>query len=275
MIKVDYQPGTHGVFLTYVSNVYIMQMPPVSGSIFTPGGIAHGVSNYPDYINNRIITEKARCDNYHTFGPDEQVIRITVRDFKDETFFKLMTNCIIRVDDRGLDGYIAHSKIPADLMQTRQQHRQFWYSKITSIRLMPEPTLFYNSDMFMHVDDKKLFEFSFESFFSMSDFFKELDRLSHFLNVKFTPTTELAQLWREFDARNHGSVSYNKCCKILESVLLGEDHNIDCTILEEAWLNYNLSKIFRVYDGLVFDCEQYPTNTLQIHQWIEQVKHHT
>jgi hypothetical protein len=270
MIKVDYQPGTHGVFLTYVSNVYIMQMPPIVESIFTPGGIAHGVGYYPDYIKNRIITERPRRDCWE-FDHTDQIIRIVVRDFSDETFFKLITNCVVRVDDRGIEGYL--SNVAPDLRQTRQQHRQLWYAKIADNRAQPEPTEFYNSNMFAHTNEKNLFEFPFESFFSMSAFFKDLDRLSHFLNFKFAPDIELAQLWQEFDSKNHGQNSHAKCDMILENILLGKDCNIDCTVLEEAWLNYNLSKIFRVYDGLVFDCEQYPTNTKQIHQWIEKIKH--
>ena len=36
MIKIDFHGGTHGHFLEYVANVYIMQTTPSQASIFKP-----------------------------------------------------------------------------------------------------------------------------------------------------------------------------------------------------------------------------------------------
>ena len=266
-VTIDYIPGTFGVFLCYVVNVYIMGVKPVNGSIFTANGIAHGVGYHQDYVKNRIVkSAPQRGQAYEDLLDSDQIVRIVARNIDDEWAFKLMTNFVIRVDDRGFDGYM--QQVDFLNQQSRQSLRQFWYEKIVHNLELHEPLDFYDSRCFRPVVEKNLFEFSYRSFFSMTEFFKELYRLSCFLGFEFSPSTELAALWKEFNSKNHAVLSHDKCREILENILLGQDFPIDCTIMEEAWLNYNLSKIYQIYTGPVFDCDTYATNTKEIYDWI-------
>ena len=54
MIKIDFHAGTHGHFLEYVSNVYIMQTSPNQHNIFRPPTYsAHNLDT--QYLHNRQI----------------------------------------------------------------------------------------------------------------------------------------------------------------------------------------------------------------------------
>jgi hypothetical protein len=40
-------------------------------------------------------------------------------------------------------------------------------------------------------------------------------------------------------------------------------------VLEEAWINYNLSQICKLYTGPLFEQTQYPTNTQHMYEIIQ------
>ncbi len=69
---------------------------------------------------------------------------------------------------------------------------------------------------------------------------------------------------------NQGWQSYTKCNNILVDVFAGRTSPIQCTALEEAWLNFNLSKICRLYDGPLFDQAQYPADTGSIYNIVQE-----
>ena len=74
MIKIDFVAGTHGNFLEYVANVYIMQTLPSNTSIFTDVGASHRAD--AAYIHNKIIKSgHFSCDNL-PFDDTDKVIRI-------------------------------------------------------------------------------------------------------------------------------------------------------------------------------------------------------
>ena len=119
-----------------------------------------------------------------------------------------------------------------------------------------------------------VFEFPFESFFSFKDFCIALNNLANFLEQTFFPDQSLWDLWSEFIRYNQGWQSYIKCNSIIDKCFSNQHQSIDCTSIEQGWINYNLSIMCRLYQGPMFDDMVYPTNTCIIHQIIEQHLRH-
>ena len=90
MIKIDFHGSTHGHFLEYVANVYIMQTAPSETSIFKPPTyLAHAPDQ--NYLKNRLIS----CGHYSNpiyqsrlkINDEDQVIRIIIDTNNDNMFF--------------------------------------------------------------------------------------------------------------------------------------------------------------------------------------------
>lgn len=260
MIKIDYFAGMHGSFLEYVVNIFIMRTVPSEADILTGLGTAHNTSD--NYHENKVVYSHPYSIWNREFNSSDRVIRISADYNNDDLFFTILTNAVIRVDDRGFDGYI--SNIRSNIVNSRAQHRNFWYDRLANRSSYRDMDFFYNPNIFQPVPND-VFEFSYESFQSLPYFFKEMSRLAFWLDQTFYPCEELCSLWRRWIDKNQGVISSNKCSKILESIFSNNDSNIDCTVLEEAWLNFNLSKISRTYEGEMFSNDQYPSNTQYIH----------
>lgn len=259
MIKIDFHGSTHGHFLEYVSNVYIMQTDPGAGELFNSLGAAHAVDDV--YFKNRQIV----CGHYSSDNLiveiTDQVIRITLDSTDDRQFFIALTNLIYRAGDVGFEKQML--SIPDSIRQDSIVYRNNWYSKFNERHSYSD---FYNkfNEIFQPV-----FEFPFESFYSFPEFCKKLNEMAVFLNQTFFPDKSLFELWEKFIKMNQGFQSYNKCNTILENIFANRDMAIGCTVIEQGWINYNLSKMCRMYNGSMFEQPQFPTNTQEIYQEIE------
>lgn len=175
-------------------------------------------------------------------------------------FFIALTNLIYKAGDIGFDNQML--SIPESVKNNPVDVRNNWYSKFNEREMYAD---FYADFVLL---DQPIFEFTFNSFFSFEKFCIELNRLAVFLNQTFFPDESLYKLWAEFMTYNQGWQSYVKCNHILEDVFANKSTNIDCTIIEQGWLNYKLSNICRIYNGLLFEDLVYPTNTQIIHNTI-------
>lgn len=260
MIKIDFHGSTHGHFLEYISNVYIMQTDPGQSVLFNSLGASHAVDNI--YLRNRQI----KCGHYSSHGIQfkntDQVIRITIDTSDDQQFFIALTNLMYRAGDVGFEKQML--SIPDIIRKDPIAIRNNWYSKFNE---RDSYSNFYNK--FTDVT-QPLFEFSFGAFYSFPEFCKQLDKLAAFLNQTFFPDQSLFKLWKKFIDMNQGAQSYNKCNTILENIFANHDMAIDCTIIEQGWINYNLSKMCRIYNGSMFEHDQYPINTQDIYKEVEQ-----
>ena len=128
MIKIDFHGGTHGHFLEYVSNVYIMQTAPSNCSIFKPPTYS---AHAPDknYHRHRLI----RCGHYSdpkynlTIDHKDTVIRIILNTKDDNLFFIALTNLIYKAGDIGFDNQML--SIPESIRNNPVDVRNNWYSK--------------------------------------------------------------------------------------------------------------------------------------------------
>jgi hypothetical protein len=263
MIKIDFHGATHGHFLEYVSNVYIMQTPPSQTSIFKPPTYS---AHAPDenYRRHQLI----KCGHYSnpTFNlninNEDTIIRIVLDTKNDDLFFIALTNLMYKAGDLGVEKQIL--SIPESIRNSPVDVRNNWYSKFNERDLY--------TDLYIDFVPTKqsAFDFNFESFFSFEKFCVELNRLSMFLDQTFFPDEYLYTLWAEFIAYNQGWQSCVKCNCILENVFANKSTHIDCTAIEQGWLNYKLSKICRIYTGVIFEDAVYPTNTQTIYNAISR-----
>jgi len=258
-IKLDFHGSTHGHFLEYVSNVYIMQTTPSKASIFKPPTYsAHGRDQH--YLANRII----RCGHFSASNQiknNDTVIRIVMPQ-TDNMFFIAVTNLMYKAGDVGFE--TQQLSIPDTIRNNPVDYRNNWYSKFNQ---RDEHSKYYND--FQSIPNP-VFEFPFEAFFSYKDFCIALCDLAAFLNQSFFPDHSLYQLWSEFIQYNQGWQSFNKCNCIINSMFSNQNIDIDCTIVEQGWINFNLSNMCNMYQGPMFDDAVYPVNTLIAYNAIQQ-----
>jgi hypothetical protein len=262
MIKIDFHGSTHGHFLEYVANVYIMQTTPSQVSIFKPPTYsAHSPDKY--YLKSRII----ECGHFSaprfksSIEPLDTIIRIKLDAFNDNMFFVVLTNLIYKAGDVGFENQML--SIPESIRNDPVSLRNNWYSKFNERELYASHYTNFPSL------DNEVFEFTFESFFSFKNFCTELSRLAKFLNQTFYPNQSLYDLWSEFIQVNQGWQSYVKCNHLLDCMLSNVATKVDCTAIEQGWINYNLSKICCMFDGPMFDQVDYPSNTCMIYNTIQ------
>jgi hypothetical protein len=257
-IKIDFHGSTHGHFLEYVSNVYIMQTTPSKASIFRPPTYsAHNRDHH--YLKDRVIV----CGHFSASNQiknDDTVVRIVIPS-DDNMFFIAVTNLMHKAGDVGFEKQ--QLSIPEDIRHNPVEYRNNWYSKFNQ---RDEYAGYYND--FSTVSNS-VFEFPFDVFFSYKDFCIALCSLADFLNQSFFPDQSLYALWSEFIQYNQGWQSFNKCNHIIDSMFSGQRIDIDCTIIEQGWINFNLSKMCKMYQGSMFSDSVYPVDTAIAHSAIQ------
>jgi len=263
MIKIDFHGSTHGHFLEYVANVYVMQTTPSKSSIFKPPTYS---AHAPDenYYRDRMI----HCG--HFSSPEynlvirnrDIIIRIVIDTNNDNMFFIALTNLMYKAGDVGFERQML--AINETVRNNAVYLRNDWYSKFN------ERATFANHYKEFKQINNPIFEFPFDAFFSFKDFCVALSNLATFLNQTFFPDQSLFDLWSEFIKVNQGYQSYIKCNNLLNDIFANTLTTVDCTIVEQAWLNYNLSKVCRLYNGILFEHAEYPSDTQKIYNIIQE-----
>lgn len=262
MIKLDFYGSTHGHFLEYVTNVYILRATPKLHNIFTPGTFScHEPKKNKVYAANSIV----RCGHYtfkdSVFSPNELLIRIALDSSIDKLFFIALTNLMYKAGDIGLEEQL--TSIPDHIRNDPVAFRNTWYSKINE---REQYAKFYSSYEEVPND---IFYFPFESFFDYREFCLSLNKLACFLNQTFFPDESLYQLWLKFIEVNQGWQSYIKCEQVLEHIFSNRDCVLDLTVIEQGWINYNVSKICRLYSGKLFNEKEYLKNAKDVYVEIQ------
>ena len=281
--KIDYFGGLHGQYLELVINVTIDQNPyDLSKPLFTSTGACHLKNKDSDY---RPITT-ARHWTYFgiEFDPTDLVVQI-VPDQQDMLI--AVTNSFLRSGDQSVDldnfekDTIAKlskldkaqntlNQIIADFGvrkdYPRSGMRNYFYSMFNDhengldIYKKFSPTA------------KNVHQFPFRSFFSLHEFYAELNKIAFFFDLEFTPTAQLSHVHDEFLKLNQGFVSEQLCNQIIDAVLHNKSMPIKLNIVEEAWINYLVTRIFRCQDLPLLIADQYPTNTQEISKHIFEWK---
>lgn len=273
--KIDFFGGLHGNFLELVVNCWIDKNPyDVRQTIqFTDNGSCHVKNHQSDY---KAITTANHYSWFDLpFDDDDLVIRIVP---KTQDLLIAVINSFTRAGDQVLDidnleidtrsKMAPLSKLEPFLRTLVKNHgladqyrrsvlRKYFYAMFDD-----HP---HGLGMFTAwLPAKKTHDFRFGSFFSVSDFLEELQTLSQFVNLEFRPDLKLIDLHRDFLSRNQGYNSQTKCSKILDSIVNQTSMDIQLNIVEEAWINYKLTRLFDLYDHPALESDNYPRNTLDI-----------
>lgn len=257
---IDFHGASHGNFLEYVINTWIYNGPKIS-KVFTDLGTCHLPRYDLDYLKHRMI----KCEHYteKQYNPihsPEKIVRITVSTRLEKQIH--MINLMHRPGDITLEN--SYKAIPPTVVNSPALLRNDWFGKLTDV------TNSYKLDYEWRWPDVGAFEFPFECFYDLTKFYKTLQRCADFLEQKFVPDQVLYATWHEFIKMNQGAQCYAKSKKIVELALGNQDFDFDSNEYEQAFINVILGDTANICSGSLFTDSQYPTNTKQIWQCIQQ-----
>jgi hypothetical protein len=265
MITIDFSPGSHGHFLSYIINQYIFDIKVDSFNIFQTSGAAHLINLNTEFLDKRIVLHGHY--SYFDFDyPDhtDQIIWIAP---DPELDFVLLTNIYNRCPPRdaltSTDVNIDDiKKLHIDMLNKNSnlcQLRNNWYNKLLENHL--------SQSIVLKKSNIPAFEFQYRSFFDTQDFVKELSRCADFCNMKLYFKSDLIDIHKEFLNRNQGYQKWNLAKTLIDQILTGQQTPIDPEDWQlQAFINFNLSKMFKIYSGQLFDHNEYAQDTRQIFQ---------
>jgi hypothetical protein len=253
MIYLDFFSGSHGHFLEYVINTWIFKGPRVD-NIFTELGTCHRIRRNAAYEANKIVT----AAHYSEFNIDcvdpHKIIRINIDD--DWVNWIYQINVMARAGDIPLEKKL--SLTPSKVRSTPNKIRNEWYARFNS-----QENGYWRPTVWRWLQ-LPAFDFSMKTLFDPVSFYNELYSLSKFLEITFVPDHELYQLLVQFQNLNHGWQYYAKCKYIADQILAGNMIEFDSDEISQALINSMLTKCVGIFDGELFDSDQYPENTAQI-----------
>jgi hypothetical protein len=262
---IDFAPGLHGHFLEYVLNRYIFGVDTQVKSIFQSTGACHSINADPVYQNKKLID----CNHFSAFKEPypsdlKKIIFIKHDPVLD---FVLLTNSYYRCHPDSmhqLDFNIKEVKKFQESMMffgPDAELKNNWYSKLIERHF----------DLTEKMPDTQLpiFYFDFGTFFSLDRFLAEVNRTAHFLEHTFQFDSSLVSLWHEFIDRNQGCALARDGQLVFTQICQGINAPIPNDWKLHAFLNYNISKAFDLYDDpKLFSLESYPESTKQVHDII-------
>lgn len=267
MTVIDFAPGQHGHFLEYVVNNFIYNIDVPIENIFQASGAAHNINNSVEYRARKQVS----AGHYSSFNclysrNTEKIIWIKHDPSLD---FVLLSNIYHRCHPDTVNGTdVNHNKIVQlhqdamfDSDQTLKSLRNNWYTKLQE-RHFKQTELKNNTTL-------SVFDFEYSSFFSLRAFVEQLQKLANFLNFTFVYSQAFVELYQKFINVNQGYDQYCAALKIVDAILTNQSHSIDQNNWQiQSYVNYCLSNLFKIYNGVLHDSDQYPTNTQHVHQLV-------
>lgn len=290
MILIDFFGGSYGHFLEHVLNRYVFKLPSANFNPINELGASH--NSTPEYLSERKV-----ISGHYSFPPesnyltkpttDDTVIQIHI-DL--ESLYPIYYNGITRAGNSSLDidnpEKDTLKKLDALIEQLGSKYGKYTLIKETLIKEFGEredyprsvlrnhfyanfnePDLFFKP--FLNYDVKEKIIFPVKSLNSFESFIIELDNLSVKLTQQpFKYDQSFTDLHKNFIEKNQGLTSLNKCNKIIDNIISGQDIDIDVNILEEAYINAHITKMYDIHDGIECFSDNYPTNTKIIYDQI-------
>jgi hypothetical protein len=298
MVRIDFFGGSYGHYLEYLINRYIFNIS--SAKEFTPfdkNGASHIKSE--EYRKQRkVIADHYSFDfSEEKVNQNDEVIQVLVHE---DSYYHVYYNLEVRagiVDGTlcmdlftpekdclaKLGHLIEHSptltkpkfaglrdQIIKDFGIQKDYPRNFirnyFYSRLYDKKFTQITSIDSFSD-YNGIHHKRIF-WPVDSVMEFDNFLIELRNIADWLELPFTPDASLQDIYNRFIEKNQGLHSYKKCSIIINNIIQGLDYEFSVNILEEAWINCNITKKFQIYDGI--DCfgDVYPTNTKVIHDQI-------
>jgi hypothetical protein len=274
MIVIDFAPGQHGHFLDYVVNNFIYNIDAPVENIFQTSGAAHNINNSAEYQARK----QTLCAHYSSFNQlyPKNAEKIVWIKHDPELDFVLLSNIYHRCHPDAVKGTDVNinqiTQLHLDAMfssnQTIKSLRNNWYTKLQE-RHFKQTELKNNTAL-------PVFDFEYSSFFSLQSFIEQLQQLADFLNFTFVYNQLFVELYQKFIEVNQGYNQHCNASRIVDAILT----NQSCLIQQQDWqlqacINHRLSKLFKIYDGILHDSNDYPNNTQILHNLVvEFVNNH-
>jgi len=280
--KIDFFGGLHGNFLELAIAISIDQIPfAAQGPMFNHRGACHLKDYYHDY---QPVTVAGHWSYNHVPAqPQDQVIRIVLNQGHILTavinsFTRAGDECIA-LDNLETDtlSKLAQVEKSQGLQQTlirdhgQQQNyprsllRNYFYSMFAD----PE----HGIHMFNCFEPAESFyNFDFDNFFAIDQFYSALNQVAHYLNLDFVPLPVLAQLHAEFMINNVGYAQQQAATTVLQQILTGQQCSIQLNIAQEAWIKYKIASIYRCYDLPELEQDHWTCSTQEILHALERRK---
>jgi len=266
MIPLDFAPGLHGHFLEYVANRFIYNVAEIK-DLFMSSGAVDRIKILEDYQKTKTVS----CGHYSAYGlayDNSSSQRIFIKHNPDLDIV-LLTNIYHRCFDVKTYDLDAQKIIEyhRGVMSGHEdwELKDNWYAKLVERHF--DQTLMYNTG------DLPTFNFDFACFFNFTKFVFEIQRLSQFLNMTLRYDYTLYELWRKFMDYNQGYKLYLKANDILSFVYSNKPHEIPNDWKIHAYINFVLSKSFRIFDGQLHSNSKYPTDTRELYSIIQHHLH--
>jgi hypothetical protein len=289
---INFTGGSYGHFLEYVLNRYVFKIDygkTTEHSLFDMFGASH-VRDSVYLANRKIIathldfSDRYLCD--YDLKNEDIVVAITV-SFDDR--YELLYNENLRAGSVDVDFYdleintinkLSHPDVKwkwenfinflvnqygARRNYSRQLLRDVFFSSLL------DPTMRLNNLINVKYKKEPNLKISMSSFHNFVDFYKNIKKLAEVLNPDTNiDMLELYTMWEIFDSKNIAKKSKQRCDEILEAIKLNKSLAFQCNIVEEAWINCNITEIYNINREL--DCfnDTYPTNTLHIRNQIDK-----
>lgn len=266
MYVIDFAPSTHGSFLEYIINCYIFQIDIGDPFYFFKSGSSHSIDHNKIYKKNKIISRNHYTSLLNGIFPEDTQKVIFIQHDPDLAL-ALLVNEFYRCNGGLGIGCDATSEEIADWhfkqlgISDQVGLRRNWFTKFSEshhVLSVGDECLFKNKE--------NVFYFKYKSFFNISEFIKELRKVADFFNQTLKVDKSFIELYEQFIKNNQGFRKYLNVSKIIDDINLGKDTVIETDWMEQAWINYQLSLMYKIYDGRLFEDTDYPTNTLEIYQ---------
>lgn len=274
MEKIDFFGGTHGNFLELMINLFIYQIDYDEDQLFNQNGACH----IKDRDRNYFPRIKCNHYSYNNIPFDDNDLVIEIRCAEDDMLIAL-TNSLIRggdevIDITNLEKNTIEKLSPLskasnqlnDLIRDHGEHTNYSRSTIRNYFYAKFDNPEFGINMFNNFQHQgSTLTFPFNSFFNLEDFFLNLNRCAFFLNMNFYPSDRAVTLWKKFIEVNQGYQSQQRYNRIIQCILTGESMDIsNINLVEESWILYRVSRIFRCYDHPLLNVDQFITNTKEI-----------
>lgn len=259
-VALDFAPGLHGHFLELVLNKYIYGVGHTVDNIFQSTGAVHVINVDPEYQKSKIV-DRGHFSSFRYPYPSTSEKVVFINHCADLDVV-LLTNIYHRCHADAL------TTADFDGEQIKRLHQSFmgagndlelrnnWFAKL-------------NERHFEHAATRPVtvlptYNFDYRSFFDLTSFCAELQKTARFLEKTFKFDSSLPCLWQEFIDRNQGWALYKQSESIIESALFEKNVEIPNDWKIHAYLNFRLSRMFDIQDGVLYNSKKYPSTTSEL-----------
>ena len=283
-VSIDFVAGSHGHFLEYMCNRFVVGIP-VELSPFNALGASH--IKDADYIKNSKFF--ARHYSELALPTQSQIVKIT---FDHSDLLPLISGCFLRAGDSNLhvndleidtynklkDGYFkdlinnintAYSQQGITIDQTNPNCPRYILREYFKFGFAdPEANGFMKKlEELIYSTDKRVFEFKFSWFYDGDVFVEQLENLADWCGTMLLHTDMIKELHETFLSKQIFKDHKSQCDDIINCVNKQQSKILpELTVLQESYINGILEQTYQI--EMPFMQEKYFNSTQEIVQYL-------